>query len=550
MPQITDLATETIIKPNIGIKDIMNQEVRTRFAPSPTGYLHIGGIRTALYAYLLAKHFGGKFLLRIEDTDQARFIKGSILDIFNSLRWVNLNPDEYSVFNEKEEYLGDEGKFGPYVQSRRLEIYKKYAQKLIDEGKAYYCFCTSERLEKMRAEQNAQKQPTHYDRTCKDFSQEEINNKLRSGAQYVIRFKTPTTGNTEFNDIIRGAMQFNNSLIDDYILQKSDGFPTYHLASVIDDHFMEISHVLRGEEWLPSAPIHIMLYKAFGWDHPLIAHMPNILGADKKKLSKRTGDVAVSQYIEKGYLPEAIINFILFLGWNPGTDKEFFTLEEMIEEFSLEKIGKSGAFFDLVKLDWTNGHYIRKMDLTKLTELCIPYLVKARMVEEIPNPNFQIPNKSQFSNLKQFKIIALSKNISFDWLEKIVALEQERMKKLSDIIETTKYFFVDIPEYDAALLKWKKSTLEKAKENLMEITKILENLPEEKFNKTDLEIALKPLMEKLGVGDTLWPLRAALSGAKFSPSPFEIAEVLGKEKVLKRIKAGIEKSYKVESVKL
>jgi glutamyl-tRNA synthetase len=333
----------------------------------------------------------------------------------------------------------------------------------------------------------------------------------------VIRFKTPTAGNTEFNDLIRGDMQFNNSLVDDYILQKSDSFPTYHLASVIDDHLMEISHVIRGEEWLPSAPIHIMLYEAFGWKHPMIAHLPNILGADKKKLSKRTGDVAVNQYVEKGYLPEAMLNFILFLGWNPGTDKEFFTLEEMIEEFSLEKVGKSGAFFDIQKLDWTNGHYIRKMDLARLTELCMPYLVKAGLVKDA------------------------EQKTNFNWIKKIVALEQERMKKLSDIAETTKYFFVDVPEYDAALLKWKKSTLEKAKENLGEIKKILESLPEEKFNKTDLETALKPLMEKLGVGDTLWPLRASLSGAKFSPSPFEIAEVLGKEKVLKRIEAGIKK---------
>jgi glutamyl-tRNA synthetase len=514
----TENATQTIEQPKILTKNLIPSEVRTRFAPSPTGYLHIGGIRTALYAYLLAKHFGGKFLLRIEDTDRTRFVKGSILDILNSLKWVNLNPDEYSVFNEKEEYIGDEGKFGPYVQSRRLDIYKQYAQKLIDEGKAYYCFCTPERLEKMRNEQTAHKQPNHYDRACRELSKSEIEEKLKSGVRHVIRFKTPVTGTTEFNDLIRGDMQFSNSLIDDYILQKSDGFPTYHLASVIDDHFMEISHVIRGEEWLPSAPIHIMIYEAFGWSYPLFAHLPTINGADKKKLSKRTGDVAVGQYIEKGYLPEAILNFILLLGWNPGTEKEFFTLDEMIEEFSLEKVGKSGAFFDLMKLDWTNGHYIRKMDLSKLTELCMPYLIKVGYIKESEAKN------------------------NFEWIKKVIALEQERMKKLSDITETTKYFFVDVPEYEATLLKWKKSTLEKSKENLAEVKKTLEDLPEEKFNKTELEVALKPLMEKLGVGDTLWPLRAALSGAKFSPSPFEIAEVLGKEKVLKRIKNGIEKT--------
>lgn len=530
-------ATETIIQPKITINKLLPREVRTRFAPSPTGYLHIGGIRTALYAYLLAKHFGGKFLLRIEDTDQARFVKGSILDIFNSLKWVNLNPDEYSIFNEQEEYLSDEGKFGPYIQSKRLDIYKQYAQKLVEEGKAYYCFCTPEKLEKMRNEQTAQKQPNRYDRTCRDLSTKEIEEKLKSEARHVIRFKTPTTGETQFNDIIRGDMKFINSLIDDYILQKSDGFPTYHLASVIDDHFMEISHVIRGEEWLPSAPIHIMIYEAFGWSHPFFAHLPTINGADKKKLSKRTGDVAVSQYIEKGYLPEAIINFILLLGWNQGTEKEFFTLKEMIEEFSLEKVGKSGAFFDLVKLDWTNGNYIRKTELEKLTEMCVPYLIKAGLIEKISND----PSTSlRASNIK-FKIAKINEIIDFYWLKKIVSLEQERMKKLSDISESTAYFFVDIPEYDASLLKWKKSTLEKTKENLAEISKILENLPEEKFNKADLEIKLKPLTKKLGAGETLWPLRVALSGERFSPSPFEIAEVLGKEKALKRIKAGIEK---------
>lgn len=525
----TDTITETAATPIINIGKLVPQKVRTRFAPSPTGYLHIGGIRTALYAYLLARHFNGKFLLRIEDTDQARLVKGSILDIFNSLKWVSINPDEYSVFNEKEEYLGDEGKFGPYVQSRRLDIYKQYAKKLVDENKAYYCFCAQERLEKMRAEQNAQKQPTHYDRTCRELSKKEIEEKLKSGARYVIRFKTPIAGISEFTDLVRGAMKFDNALIDDYILQKSDGFPTYHLASVIDDHFMEISHVIRGEEWLPSAPIHIMLYEAFNWKNPLFAHLPNIVGADKKKLSKRTGDVAVSQYIKKGYLPEAVINFILLLGWNPGTNKEFFTLEEMIEKFSLDKVGKSGAFFDLQKLDWMNGYYIRKTELEKLSELCIPYLVKAGMIEKIANNN------------AKYKIINTGEVVSFDWIKKVIALEQERMKKLSDITESTKYFFVDIPEYEAALLKWKKSTPEKTKENLKKIKKLLENQPNEKFIKKDLEIILEPLMKNLGIGDTLWPLRAALSGVKFSPSPFEIAEVLGKEKVLRRIGSGIKK---------
>lgn len=535
-----DLKTETAIKIKTLTDKLLPSEVRTRFAPSPTGFLHIGSLRTVLYAYLTARHYKGKFILRIEDTDQSRLVKGSVLDMFNSLKWAGLEMDEYPVYNEQEEYIGDEGKFGPYVQSKRLDIYKKYVQTLIDSGKAYYCFCSPERLEKMRAGQTANKIPNRYDRTCRDLSPEEVKEKLKNNTPYVVRFKTLLEGETVFEDLVRGIVKVKNAVIDDYILLKTDGFPTYHLASVVDDRLMEITHIARGEEWLPTAPLHQMLYKAFGWESPFFAHLPSILGADKKKLSKRTGDVAVSNYIEAGYLPEALVNFILLLGWNPGTEKEIFTLEEMIEEFSLSDVGRSGAFFDLKKLDWINGYYIRKMELDKLTELSIPYLVKSGYIEKMTNDEFQMSKQFQNPNVKtKYKIIKTGEEVSFDWLEKVIALEQERMKKLSDIAESTKYFFVDIPEYDAGLLKWKKSTLENAKENLAKIKKILETLPEEKFTKKDLEIALKPLTEKLGVGETLWPLRVALSGAKNSPSPFEIAEVLGKEKVLRRVNAAI-----------
>jgi len=534
---ITDSITQTLFKPKISPEKLIPSEVRTRFAPSPTGFLHIGGLRTALYNYLAAKHHKGRFLLRIEDTDQSRLVKGSAADIFNSLKWAGLDIDEYPVYNEKEEYVGDQGKFGPYAQSQRLEVYKKYIETLINSGHAYYCFCTPERLEKMRAEHTAKKMPTRYDRTCRDLSPGKIKENLANKIPYVVRFKIPLEGETIFEDLVRGTVKVKNAVIDDYILLKTDGFPTYHLASVVDDHLMEITHVARGEEWLPTAPLHQMLYKAFEWQPPFFAHLPSILGADKKKLSKRTGDVAVSNYIEAGYLPEALINFILLLGWNPGTEKEIFTLKEMIEEFSLSDVGKSGAFFDLKKLDWMNGYYIRKVELDKLTELCLPYLVKAGYIEKMIND----PSTSlRASNIK-YKVVKTAEEVSFDWLKKVVALEQERMKKLADIPESVKYFFVDVPEYDAAILKWKKAALESAKTNLAEIEKALKNLPEEKFTKRELEIKLKPLMEKLGVGETLWPLRVALSGAKYSPSPFEIAEVLGKEKVLKRIKAGIKR---------
>jgi len=546
--------TQTIIQPKIITNNPIFREVRARMAPSPTGFFHIGGLRTALYNYLLAKHYNGKFLLRIEDTDRARILPGALENILEVLHWAGLDWDEgpilkISNYNDQitnksqitNSKLGTRGNFGPYIQSERLDIYKKYAQMLIDSDKAYYCFCAVERLNKMREAQTAQKIITHYDRACRDLPPEEVQKKIKNNEPHVIRFKTPLDGETFIEDLIHGTIKVKNSIIDDYIIYKTDGFPTYHLASVIDDHLMKITHIARGEEWIPTAPLHKLLYDAFGWQAPHFAHLPSILGADKKKLSKRAGDVAVNQYIEKGYLPEAILNFILLLGWNPGTEKEIFSREEMIREFSLGKIGKSGAIFDLKKLDWMNGQYIRKMDLEKLTEMCLPYLINSKLVGKISNSKTQIPNKFQNPNSKQFIIINTGEIVNFDWLKKVIALEQERMKKLLDIAESTVYFFVDIPEYGAALLKWKKSTLEKAKENLAEIAKILEKLPEEKFNKTDLEIALKPLAEKLGVGDTLWPLRAALSGAKFSPSPFEIAEVLGKEKVLKRIKAGIGK---------
>ncbi len=542
---ITDSITKTILRPKILVREKIFKELRTRFAPSPTGFLHIGGLRTALYSWLLARHYKGKFILRIEDTDKARMVPGALENIIEVLGWAGLDWDEGPIMTKVQSSkfkVQSLGNYGPYIQSERLDIYKKYSQKLLDSGNAYYCFCTPERLEKMRAEQTAKKMPTRYDRICRDLTQEEINEKIKSGASYVVRFKTPLDGETIIEDLIHGAVKFKNSLIDDYVLLKSDGFPTYHLASVVDDYLMEITHIIRGEEWLPSAGLHKLLYQAFGWETPYFAHLPIILAPGGGKLSKRQGDVAASDYINKGYLPEALINFILLLGWNPGDEREFFNLEEMIKEFTLDKIGKSGAIFDLKKLDWMNGGYIRKTDINRLTEMCIPYLVSADYIEQIPNPKSQIPNKFQNPNFKtKYKVVKTGEEIDFGWLKKVVVLEQERMKKLSDIVEATKYFFVDIPEYDAPLLKWKKMTPEQIKSNLEEVYNKLKDLPEDKFTKTDLEIALKPLTGKLGVGETLWPLRVALSGAKASPSPFEIAEVLGKEKVLKRLKAAIGK---------
>lgn len=531
MPLATDLTPKTIIMPE-KIETHAIKEVRTRFAPSPTGFLHIGGLRTALYAYLVAKHHKGKFLLRLEDTDRTRYVPGAITDIMNALKWTGMEPDEYSVFNEKEEYLGDKGDFGPYMQSKRLDIYKKYADQLVGEGKAYYCFCTPERLEKMRAEQTAQKMITHYDKQCRCLSAEEAGANLKNKIPHVIRFKSPDGGETLFDDLIKGTVTFKNRLVDDYILLKSDGYPTYHLASVIDDHLMEITHIIRGDEWLSSAPVHKLIYEAFGWTIPYFAHLPNILGTDKKKLSKRTGDVAVSLYIEKGYLPEAIINFILLLGWNPGTEKEIFNREEMLAEFSLDKVGKSGSIFDLAKLDWMNGHYIRNISLDALAERCIPYLLKAGLIE-----------KDQKSNLKniKYKITKTGKEVNFEWLKKVAALEQNRIKKLADLPELVRYLFIDLPEYDKKLLHWKKMTSEDLKNSLNLTLGKIEKIPEGEFNKENIQNELKELTEKIGVGETLWPFRVAMTGLKASAGPYEVAEALSKKKILERINAAIEK---------
>jgi nondiscriminating glutamyl-tRNA synthetase len=309
--------------------------IRTRFAPSPTGYMHVGNMRTALFSYLLAKHNGGTFLLRIEDTDKTRQVENGIEIILKSLYWGGIKPDEGVMLDEKGE-ITQKGKFGPYIQSERLLIYQKYAQELLDKGHAYYCFCSSERLEKLRDLQQKNKLPTGYDGECLKLKPDEALARVKAGDKYVVRLKMPKEGETVFTDLIRGEVRFQNKLVDDQVLIKADGFPTYHMAVVVDDHLMEITHVIRGEEWVSSAPKHIQLYKYLGWELPQFAHLPLLLNPDKSKLSKRQGDVAVEDYRKKGYLPEAIINFIAFLGWNPGTEKELFSMDELIKEFNPE----------------------------------------------------------------------------------------------------------------------------------------------------------------------------------------------------------------------
>ena len=502
------------------------KKIRTRFAPSPTGALHVGSLRTALYNYLFAKHNNGNFILRIEDTDKARFIEGSVENLVKILDLTGLKYSE-GVFVENSKKVAQKGNFGPYIQSERLDIYRKYVDELIKNDYAYFCFCSQERLEKMRKDQQAKKMAPMYDGKCRELNKEEIQKLLDKKTPYVIRLKIPKNGFTEFKDLIYGKIKIENKTIDDQVLIKSDGYPTYHLANVVDDHLMEISHIIRGEEWLPSTPKHILLYKAFGWEIPEFAHLPLLLNPDKSKLSKRQGDVAVEDYFKKGYLPEALLNFILLLGWNPKTEEEIFSLDEMIKRFDLSGVNKTGAIFNTEKLGWINGAYIREMDLRDLTKLCVPYLEEAGLVKKVSSIKYQVLNTDG--------------EVDFDYFKKVISLEQERIKKLSETGELVKFVFVNKLEYDKNLLIWKKMSFEEVKNNLELAYNELEKIDEKDFEKNNLEKVLRNLMEEKGIktGELLWPLRVALTGLKGSPGPFEVAEVLGKKKVLERIRMGI-----------
>lgn len=509
-----------------------DKKIRVRFAPSPTGFLHVGSLRTALYNYLFAKKNGGDFLLRIEDTDQKRYVEGAVAKLIDSLEWAGLEWDEgiYKKLKVKSEKLKiiesksypgivEAGDYGPYVQSERLEIYQKYAKQLVKEGKAYYCFCEPERLEEMRKKQKAEKKAPLYDRYClKNLKDEEVNEKIKENCPHTIRLKIPENEEIEFDDLIRGKMKFNSSVIDDQILLKSDGYPTYHLANVADDHLMEITHVIRGDEWLSSTPKHILLYRAFGWEMPEFAHIPLLLNPDKSKLSKRQGDVSVEDYIQKGYLKDAMINFVAFLGWNPGKGsvREVFSLKELVQNFDLQKVHKAGAVFDIKKLDWLNSEYIKKMP-----------------VEKLHNESLK------FFEQKDFFAKAPEKFKTEEYLKKVLSVEKERLAKLSEAGESNRFFFEET-EYDKNLLSWKNMQDPEIKNQLQKAKEILGNIPENNWTKENLE---KILMEAAGErrGEFLWPLRAALTGTQKSPSPFEVVWVLGREESLARIEKALVK---------
>lgn len=510
------------------------EQVRVRFAPSPTGFVHIGNFRTALFSFLFAKHNHGKFILRIEDTDRTRLVEGAVEHLLRVLKKMGIQPDE-GFFIGSDERVHEIGEYGPYLQSERLQLYQKHALELVEKGKAYYCYCSEQRLEELRAEQVALKKPPMYDRHCRNLSAEEKEAqiaKVRAEKRNpVIRQAIPESGHTVVHDLIYGDVSYQNQVLDDQVLLKSDGFPTYHLAVVVDDHFMKITHITRTEEWIPSAPKHVLLYEAFGWTPPAYAHLPLVLNSDKSKLSKRQGDVAVEDFLKKGYLPEALINFVAFLGWNPKTEQEIFSLEELIEQFDLKKVNKAGAIFDTNKLDWINGLYIRKMPLAQLVKLVLPFWEEGGYV-----------------TLENGKMLTkhLNKEVTQQYLEQIIGLEKDRLKKLSEIGERSGYFFKE-PLYDDELLVWKDFGKDDAKQKLTELLEVFVKLSENSFELSSLEQNIKNFVAEKAYqnGPVLWPLRVALTGMQKSPGPFEVAAVLasglGKEEVIQRIKKAISK---------
>ena len=477
-------------------------EVRTRFAPSPTGYMHIGNLRTALYEYLIAKSQGGKFILRIEDTDQERQVEGAVDVIYNTMRMTGLHHDEGPDIG---------GEYGPYVQSERMGMYMDYAKELVEKGEAYYCFCTKERLESLK-ESNAEGAAfAKYDRHCLGLSKEEVQAKLDAGVPFVIRQKMPDSGTTTFSDVVYGDITVENTELDDQILMKADGFPTYNFANVVDDHLMHITHVVRGSEYLSSTPKYNLLYKAFGWEPPVYVHLPAVMRDAHHKLSKRHGDKSFEDLVREGYVVEAIVNYIALLGWSPSGTQEIFSLKELEENFDMAGLSKSPAIFDIKKLTWMNSEYLKAMDFDKYYALSEPKLKEALGDTDLD-------------------------------LKKIAALLQKRLETLNDIPGLVE-FFKTLPEYGTELYTHKKMKTndEIALSSLEAALPVLENLAD--WNTTSIHDALMALVGELGIknGQLLWPVRTALSGEPTSPGgAMELADILGKEESLRRIRKGIE----------
>ncbi|MFA5374325.1 MAG: glutamate--tRNA ligase [Dehalococcoidia bacterium] len=500
-----------------------NTNVRVRYAPSPTGFPHIGNIRTALFNWLFARHSGGKFIVRIEDTDQSRKVEGALEAILDSLRWMGLDWDE------GPEVGGD---YGPYIQSQRLDLYRKYVQQLLDNGNAYKCYCTSERLERMRAEMSARKESARsYDRHCRNLTDTERAELEANGAASVVRLKVTLDGQTTFHDLIRGDITFGNSELDDLVLLKSDGYPTYHLANIVDDHLMEITHVMRADEWLSSTPRHVLLYKAFGWEPPLFAHLPMILGPDKSKLSKRHGATALVEYRDRGYLPEATLNFLALLGWALDDKTEVMSRDELIKNFTIEHISKTAAVFSQDKLIWMNGMYIRELSDADFVERAQPFVER-----DLP--------------------ASVSRPLSKDYLMQIAPLMRERVKVFGGtpaiggvaaeegIAEQAGFFFVDELEYDTNMLLVKGMDKQKAASALRAASERLSGCA---FEHDALESTLRALATKLDIktGVLFGSIRIAVTGRTAAPPLFQTMAVLGRDRCLRRIDGAVARLQKL-----
>ncbi|AZR74192.1 glutamate--tRNA ligase [Anoxybacter fermentans] len=472
-------------------------EVRVRFAPSPTGYLHVGSLRTALYNYLFARRNNGKVILRIEDTDRERLVEDAIEKMINTFKRVNLEFDEGPVQG---------GDYGPYIQSERKHLYQKYAKQLVETGHAYYCFCSKEELDEMRKKQIESGQAPKYDKRCLKLSKEEVQKRLDAGEPYVIRLNVPSGRTITFNDLIHGPTTFETDNIDDQILLKSDGFPTYHLAVVIDDHHMGITHVLRADEWIPSTPKHILLYEAFGWEPPKFGHIPLLVNTEGKKLSKRDGDVSVEDYLNKGYLPEALINYLALLGWNPGTEEEFFTLKELEQRFSLDRVNDSAGVFDIEKLNWMNGKYIRSKELDEIVEMVKPYL---------ENAGYTIPEDEE----------------RFKWMVEAVYQDLDYLAQITDKMEIfyrDKFEVTDPKSLELLELDSSRKLFKVLKEKFESVEKITPDNFQELIKVAGKEAGVK--------GKLLYmPIRLAVSGQQHGPDLKLLICGLGKERAIERL---------------
>lgn len=485
--------------------------IRDRFAPSPTGNVHVGSLRTALYNYLFAKKNNGQFLLRLEDTDRTRYEEGAVENLLDALMVTGVVPDE-GLFEEDGKII-QKGDCGPYIQSERLDIYKKYIDQLLENGQAYYCFCTRERLDEVREKQKAAGETPRYDGHCRNLPREEVEARVAAGEPCVIRLKLPEDHVVAFDDAVRGRIEINTNDLDDQVLIKTDGFPTYHFAVVVDDHLMGITHVIRGEEWLPSTPKHVYLYECFGWEQPQYVHLSNILNDDHKKLSKRQGDVSVGDFLKKGYLPEALINFLALLGWSPENEQEIFSMDELIEAFDLSRINKSGAVFDRAKLDWMNAHYIKELPIEELTGRMIPYLLDAGYITEVDVQN-RMP-----------------------WLEKVGELMRERLNYFAQVPEETKMLFdrnfeITDPE---SLDILKKETVPVLFNALVEKITESDVVDTERAKAILKEIQKEYKAEKIKGKMLYMPTRIMLTGEMHGPDLTLIMDVLGKEELLLRL---------------